>query len=61
MNMWMYVFLSRKVLSGYMPKSGITGSCGSSMYSFLRYRHTVLHSGCSSLHNVIKKNVHMYV
>uniref|UniRef100_A0A8D0YSI3 Uncharacterized protein n=1 Tax=Sus scrofa TaxID=9823 RepID=A0A8D0YSI3_PIG len=33
-----------------MPKSGIFGSYGISMYRFLRYLHTVLHSGCISLH-----------
>uniref|UniRef100_A0A8D0N043 Uncharacterized protein n=1 Tax=Sus scrofa TaxID=9823 RepID=A0A8D0N043_PIG len=34
-----------------MPKRGIAGSYGSSEYSFLLYLHTVLHSGCSSLHS----------
>uniref|UniRef100_A0A8D1XK52 Uncharacterized protein n=1 Tax=Sus scrofa TaxID=9823 RepID=A0A8D1XK52_PIG len=34
-----------------MPKSGIAGSYGSSMYRFLRCRHTDLHSGCTSLHS----------
>ena len=32
-----HVSFSRKVLSGYMPKSGVAGSYDSSMYSFLRY------------------------
>uniref|UniRef100_A0A8D0US04 Uncharacterized protein n=1 Tax=Sus scrofa TaxID=9823 RepID=A0A8D0US04_PIG len=32
-----------------MPKSGIAGSYGSSMYRFLRCCHTDLHSGCTSL------------
>ena len=41
----------KEILSGYMPKSGIAGSYGSSMYNFLRYLNSVLHSGCTSLHS----------
>ena len=48
-NMQVCVFFSRKVLAADVPKSGIAGAYGGSVFSFLRGRHTVFRSGCTNI------------
>ena len=51
MNTVVHVSLSILVSSVCMPSSGISGSYGSCISTFLRDLDSVLHSGCTSLHS----------
>ena len=48
MNIEVHASFQIRILSGYMPRSGIVGSYGNSIFNFLRIFQSILHRGSTN-------------
>ena len=51
MNIRVHISFQTMFFSRYMPRSGISGSYDSFVFSFLRTLHSILQGGCNNLHS----------
>ena len=51
MNTGVHISFQIRVFSGHIPRVGVVGLYGNSIFSFLSNFHTGLHSGCTTLHS----------